>query len=38
MYHLNELREMLGGGKAPESREEIQRAESGDPVGGLDSE
>ena len=38
MYHLNELSEMFGGGKAPEIREEIQRAESGVPVGGRDSE
>ena len=32
MYHLNELSEMLGGGNAPEIREEIQQAESSDPV------
>ena len=38
MYHLNELSEMLGGGKAPEIREKIQRAEFGVPVGGRNSE
>ena len=37
-YFLNELNEMLGGGKAPEIREEIQQAESRDTRGGRDSE
>ena len=34
MYHLNELSEMLGGGKVPEIREEIHQDESGEPFGG----
>lgn len=38
MYHLNELSEMFGAGKVLEIREEIQRAESGDPFGRRDSE
>ena len=38
MYHINELSEMLGAGRVPEIREEIQRAESGDPLGRRDSE
>ena len=38
MYHINELSEMLGGGSVPEIREEIQQAESGDPLGRRDSE
>ncbi|MFQ5550415.1 MAG: hypothetical protein ACE5FJ_04165 [Gemmatimonadales bacterium] len=37
MYHLNELSEMFGAGKVLEIREEIQRAESGDPFGRRDS-
>ena len=33
MYHLNELSEMLGGGKVPEIREEIQQDGSGESFG-----
>ena len=38
MYHINELSEMLGAGHVPEIREEIQEAESGDPLGRRDLE
>ena len=38
MYHINELSELLGGGRVPEIREEVQQAESGDPLGGRDPE
>jgi len=35
-YHLNELNEAFGAGRAPAIIEEVQQDEDGDPLGGQD--